>query len=277
MRRHHPELEPGAGVLGLVADPLHRAARGLGRVRLDQGRVEPWQVAAQRIELGGQVHRHVPSTVRGPSGAYAALALGLLEDLADADLVLGVAVAEQQADADALDLGVEQRLGRVARVGLAQRQHLGAHHVDPPAHALDQLALDDRLVVEVGREVEPVRVGEPEVGLDAALDPQVVLLAGRDDRADAPPRPREQPVEHRGARVDPRGDRAERLRRRRVPLRERVVGGLHEPDRLVVRRRLRLADDEGARAVDDEGVGHRPAGVDRQHPGVALGHCAASL
>ena len=91
--------------------------------------------------------------------------------------MLGVAVAEQQADADPLDPGVEQ-LGRsVADVRLAQRQHLGAHHVDPPAHALDLLARNDRLVVVVGREVEAVGVGEAEVGLDPALDPQVVLLA----------------------------------------------------------------------------------------------------
>ena len=41
----------GARLLGLVADLLQRAARGLGGVGLDQGRVEPREVAAQRVEL----------------------------------------------------------------------------------------------------------------------------------------------------------------------------------------------------------------------------------
>ena len=192
--------------------------------------------------------------------------------------MLGVAVAEQQADADPLDPGVEQLGGGLAGVGLAQRHHLVAEHVDPPAHALHPLARDERRVVVVGREVEPVGVRVAEVGLDPALDPQVVLLPGGDDRADLEALAREQPVEHRGAAVDPGGDRAERLLRGRVPLLERVVGGLHEADRLVLGRRLRLADDERARLVDDEGVGHRPAGVDRQHLGRSrLGHRAASL
>ena len=59
-----------------------------------------------------------------------------------------------------------------------------AHHVDPPPNPLHLLARDDRLVVVVGRDVEAVGVGEAEVGLDPALDPQVVLLPGGDDRAD---------------------------------------------------------------------------------------------
>jgi hypothetical protein len=53
---------------------------------------------------------------------------------------------------------------------------------------------------------------------------------------------------------------------------ERVVGGLHEAGRLVLGRGLRLADHERARVVDDEGVGHRPPGVDRQHARFALAH-----
>ena len=81
---------------------------------------------------------------------------------------------------------VEQLVGGLARVLLAQRQHLVAEHVDAAAHALHSLARDQRLVVVVGGDVEPVGVGEAEVGLDPALDLQVVLLAGGDDRADAP-------------------------------------------------------------------------------------------
>ena len=269
VRGHHPELERGAGLLRLVADLLHRPARGLGGVGLDQGRVEPREVAAQRIELRGQVDRHL--------AVHAPLGLDLGDDLRRSQLVLGIAVAEQEADADSLDPGVEQLDRSVADVLLAKRQDLGAHHVDPPADPLHLLARDDRLVVVVGRDVEAVGVGEAEVGLDPALDPQVVLVARRDDRADLASGPREQPVEHRRARVDPRGDPRERLLGARVPLLERVARRLHEADRLVLGRRLRLADDEAAGAVDDERVGHRPAGVDRQHARVSVRHSSPRL
>ena len=261
VRGHHPQLEAGAGLLGLVADRLQRAARGLGRVGLDQGRVEPRQVAALRIELRGEEHRDL--TVVAP------LRLLLLEDLPHPDLVLGVAVGEQQADADPVDAGVEQLGGGLARVLLAKRRHLLAEHVDPPAHPLHPLARHQGRVVVVGREVEAVGVRVAEVGLDPALDLQVVLLPGGDDRADLEALAREQPVEHRGAAVDARGDRAERLLRRRIPLLQGVAGRLHEADRLVVGRRLRLADHERSRLVDDERVGHRPAGVDREDSGPA--------
>ena len=108
MRGHHPQLEAGPGLLGLIAHRLQRAARGLGGVGLDQGRVQPRQVAAQRVELRGEEDRDLP--------VEAAARLLLVEDLADADLVLGVAVAEQQADADPLDLGVQQLRGGLAGV-----------------------------------------------------------------------------------------------------------------------------------------------------------------
>ena len=77
---------------------LQAAARGLGRVGLDQGGVQAREVAAQRVELRGEEDGHL--------AIGAPLRLLLLEDLADAELVLGVAVAEEQADADPLDAGV---------------------------------------------------------------------------------------------------------------------------------------------------------------------------
>ena len=264
VRGHDPELERGVRLLRLLADLLHRPARGLGGVGLDQGRVEPREVAAKRVELRGQVDRHL--------AVHAPLGLDLGDDLRRSQLVLGIAVAEQEADADSLDAGVEKLDRRVADVLLAKRQDLGAHDVDPPPHPLHLLARDDRLVVVVGRDVEAVGIGEAEVGLNPAFDPQVVLVARRDDRADVAPGPREQPVEHRRARVDPRGDPRERLLGARVPLLERVARRLHEADRLVLGRRLRLADDEAAGPVDDERVGHRPAGVDRQHARVSVSH-----
>ncbi len=264
VRGHHPQLEGGVSLLRLLADLLHRCAGGLGGVGLDQRRVEPREIAAQWVQLR--------SKVNGDRAVHAALGLDLGDDLRRPPLVRGVAVTEQEADADSLDAGVEE-LGRgFVDVLLAQRQDLGAHDVDSPTDSLHLLARDDRLVVVVGRDVETVGIREAEVGLNPALDPQVVLVAGRDDRADVAPGPREQAVEHRRARVDPGGDPRERLLGARVPLLERVVCRLHEADRLVLGRRLGLADDEAAGAVDDERVGHRPAGVDGKHARVSVSH-----
>jgi hypothetical protein len=264
VRRHHPQLEAGAAFLGAVANGLQSAARRLGGICLDQRRVEPRQVAPQRIEIRADVN--------GTTGTVPSVPLRLLDDLRAADLVLRVAIAEEQADADALDARVEQRRRRLAHILLAQRQHLLPHHVDPAADALHQLALDDRRVVVVGRDVEAVRVREPQVGLDPALDHQVVLLPGGDDRADPPPGAREQAVQHRRAAEDPRDDPRESLLRRHRPLAERVLGRRHEALGLVLGRRLRLADDERAGPVDDERVGHRAARVDREDARVpALG------
>ena len=111
-----------------LADRLQRAARGLGRVGLDQGRVEPREVAAHRVELRGEEDRHL--------AVRSALGLLLVDDLRHPQLVLGVAVAEQERDADPLDAGVEQLARRLAHVLLAERDHLVAEDVDAPAHAL---------------------------------------------------------------------------------------------------------------------------------------------
>ena len=127
----------------------------------------------------------------------------------------------------------------------------------------------------MGREMEAVGVGGAEIGLDAALEAQVVLVAGVDDAADPQALACQQPVEHRGPRVDAGDDGGKALLGRGVPLPERVARGRHEADRLVLRRGLGLADDERAVLVDDEGVGHRAARVDRQdawHPCTAVGH-----
>ena len=227
------------------------------------------QIPADRIELRGEVHGHV--------AVRTARRLLFLEDLPHPQLVLGAAVAVEQRDHDPLDAGVEQLCRGLVHVLLAKRQRLLPEAVDPPADTLHQLARDERLVVVVGRDVETIRVGIAEEGLDPALQLEVVLLTGGDDDADAPALALEQPVQHRGARVDPGGDGAERLLGRGSPLPESVARRVHEADRLVLGRRLGLADHERPHLVDDEGVGHRPAGVDRQHPRRTLSHRRVSL
>ncbi len=250
--------KPGARRLRAIANGTQRAARGLCGVALDDGRVQPREVAARGVQLGGDEQRHVAVERTG--------GLLLLEDLLHARLVGRVAVGEQQRDADALDAGVEQRGGRLAHVRLTQRQRLVAEQVDTPADAEDAVARHQRRVVVVGRDVQPVGVGVAEVGLDAALHLQRVLLAGGHDHADVEALRAKQPVEHRGAAEDARPDAREDVLLHQVPLAQRVVGGAHQAVALVLRRRLCLSDDEPAGLVDDERVGHRPAGVDRQHP-----------
>jgi hypothetical protein len=249
---HHAKLEAGPVLTGPVADPLESAPARLRRVCLDEGGVEAREVAARRVELGGEVHRD--------------FTVHLAQDVRRTQLVLGVAVGEQQADHDSLHTGVVQVSRGLAHVLFAQRQHLLAQHVDAPAHALHQLARHDRRVVEMGGDVEAVGVGVAQVGLDAALEPQVVLLSRGDEGADASALPLEQPVQHGRPAVDPGNDPGECLGRIRLPLPQGVLRGLHESGGLVVGSRLRLAHHEGAAIVDDEGVGHRAARVDGQYP-----------
>jgi len=139
--------------------------------------------------------------------------------------------------------------------------------LESPISSASQRAPTTPRVVMVGGDVQPVGVGEAEIGLHAALHLQRVLLPGGDDHADVEPVAGQQPVEHRGAAEHGRADLRERLRHRRVPLAHRVVGRHHQPAALVLGGRLRLADHEVAGLVDDEGVRHRPARVDRQDPG----------
>ena len=255
VRGHHAQVEPGAGLAGGLAHPLELLATGLGGVGLDQGRVQPREVAAHRIQLARQEDRDVGGQLGG--------------QLADPLLVLGVAIAVEQRDDDPLDVGVAQLGERGTRLVLVQRDRRLAEPVDPLPHPLDEAAGDERFVVVVGGDVQAVRVGIAEVGLDAALEPERVLGAAGDDDADPAPLALEQPVEHRRARVDAGDDSRQRRRRLAVPVGEGVARRGHESHRLVLRGGLGLADHELAGPVDDERVGHRPAGVDRQHPGVA--------
>ena len=268
MRGHHPQLEPGPGLAGSLRDGPQRAPGRLGRVGLDDGRVQARKIAPLRVELGGQVDGR-----RGPVEVAAGDLLA--HDLGHALLVLAVAVAEQERDHDALHPRVQEPGRGLAGVLLAQGQHLLAEDVDAPAHSEHALAGDEGLVVMVGDQVQAVGVRVAEVGLDAALHLEHVLVPGGHDRAHAPALPAEEPVEHRRAREDPARDRRERLRGRAVPLAQRVLGGVHEPLRLVFGGGLRLAHDEVAGLVHDEGVGHRAARVYGQDLRPVLGRNGA--
>lgn len=218
VRGHDPQVEGGARLARHAAHLLQLLARGLGRVGLDQRGVQAREVAPHRVELGGQEHRAV--------AVLAARALDLVDDLLDALLVRGVAVRVEQAHDDRLDALVEQLLGGLARLVLVERDRDVAEQVDALANALHQLARHERLVVVVRRDVQPVGVGKAEVGLDPALQAQVVLETARDDAADAPALALEQPVEHRRAGVDPRDDAGERRLGIGLPVPQRVTRGL---------------------------------------------------
>ena len=257
VRGHHPQLEARAGSLGAFTHGAQRAPRRLGRVALDDGGVEAREVAPHRVELGGDEERDL--------AVERARGLLLLEDLAHARLVTGVAVGEQEGHADALDRRVEQRAGGFAHVFLAQRQHLVAEQVDPAADTVDALARHQRRIVVVGGDVQPVGVGVAEVGLDAALHLQRVLLTGGDDHADVEAFAREQSVQHCRAAEHSRANTRKDLVGHEIPLAQRVVDRVHQPGALVVGRRLCLPDDEASGLVDDECICHRAAGVDRKH------------
>ncbi|MEZ5074203.1 MAG: hypothetical protein R2691_05125 [Solirubrobacterales bacterium] len=108
----------------------------------------------------------------------------------------------QQADDDGLDLLVEQLGGRLLDFVLVERDGLVAEDVDPPAHAPHPLERDERLVVVVGDDVQLVRIGHAEPGLNPALEAEVVLEPAGDDAADALALALEQAIEHRRAGVD---------------------------------------------------------------------------
>jgi hypothetical protein len=127
----------------------------------------------------------------------------LPDRLAHGALVLGVQEREQQADRHGLDLGLAQRVDRLAHAAVVERLDLpvGAH---PLAHAEAQLARDERLGPALGQRVErravlapdldhvakPGRRDEPGAGA-AALEQRV----GRDGH----------PVRERAGLLDPRG------------------------------------------------------------------------
>ena len=177
--------------------------------------------------------------------------------------MLGVAIAVEEVDHDPLHPGVAQLGQRCPGLVLVEWDRHLAEHVDALAHALDQLARDQRLVVVVGGDVEAVGVRIAQVGLDPALQAQRVLHAAGDDDAHPPTLAFEQPVEHGGAGVDPGHDPGKRRLGLGVPVAQRVAGRGHEAHRLVLGSGLGLAHHELAVAVDHERVGHGPAGVDR--------------
>ena len=127
-----------------------------------------------------------------------------------------------------------------------------------PANAQDALARHQRFVVVVRDDVEAVGERIAEIGLNGALGPEIVLHAPAHDDADLAPLALQQAVEHGGAGIDSSLEVREARVQPQVPVVQCVLRRLDEADRFIVRRRLRLADDEVAVLIDQEGIRHRP-------------------
>ena len=165
----------------------------------------------------------------------------LAQRLADAALVLGVQEREQQAHRDRLDVGLAQRLDRLADAVVVERLDL-AVRAHPLAHGEAQVARHERLRPALGEVVER----------------RAVLARELDQVAEA-------------LRGDERGARAAALEQRvggdRHPVREgRHVGGVdgleaaHHPLRLVVGRARHLGGHDSP-AIQRHQVGEGSSNI----------------
>jgi len=182
-----------------------------------------------------------------------------------------------EADAEAFHALLQQFPDGSLHLVLVQGKDLLPGQVDAAPDAPDPFPRDEWLVVGVGCDMEPVRVGVTEVGLDSPFQPEGVLLSGGDEQADPAPPPGEQTVQHCSAGVNARDDLRESLfGGHPAPVSKGIIQGVHEGDALVFRRGLGLADHELSGRVDEKGVGHRTARIDGQHPGPASHELPAS-
>ncbi len=151
-----------------------------------------------------------------------------------------------------------------------KRNGFGAEEIDAAAHALHPLAGYQRLVVTMRRDLETILIGIAKIGLDAALELEVIFHAGRHDDAEAAALALEKAVEHRRAGIDAGRHFRKHRFRGLAPLRQCVLHRAAEADRFIGGRRLRLADHEASRVVDEERIRHGAAGI---HGHDELIHC----
>ncbi|MPL90461.1 hypothetical protein SDC9_36511 [bioreactor metagenome] len=260
MRRHHPEVEFRAVLLEGGGDLLQRLARRLGGEGLEDRGVGAMGFLAHRVIVGRGEDRN--GLARGRDL--------FLDQIAHPPLMRGVAVGVQQRDHDALDLLRDQFARRGAGAVLAQRDHHVARHVDPLHHATGQVARHQRLVIVMGVQVDAVFIGEAEIGLRGAAHAVEILHPRIDDQPGAQPLALHHAVEHGGAGIDAGLDPRERLLERQPPTFQPFLRAGDQAERLVLRRGLRFADNEVAVTVDEERVGHRPAGIDAKHLNAAV-------
>ncbi len=209
--------------------------------RVDDGRGRAPVLAHGRVELVRERHRDA-----GPL---------LLEDLADAALVVRVGDRPQQADADRLHLRAAGGVDRLAYRVLVERAVLAALRVDPPADLERQPPRDVGLRVR-DREVEGLHLPALAQGQDVgeALRGQERGARGGalDDR-----------VGGAGRRVHEQVGVAEQLLEREVEAfadhAQRLAAALEH----ALRRGQRLVEREPAVGVGEHDVGEGAAGVDR--------------
>ncbi len=263
-QRLHAILE--AVLLGNVLDALELLAAARGRIGFDQHAVEPRLLAHDRAHLVARVDEHLGLRL---------LRL-LAHDLGDAALVRRIHVREQQADADRLDLVLDERLGRRAGLVLVERDHDVAELVDPLGDAMRAPPRHQRIGMMMGDRVEPIGIGIVGPGLQAAAHEDHILDALGRDEPEPAAGAREQRVEHAGAGVEHHIDARKELVEREAPGVGRVLCRGDEALALVMRRGRRLADLEPAVGIDQDRVRHGAAGIDADDDWVAERHGRAS-
>ena len=257
---HDAQIEARPLLLYPAVDLLELLPGWLGGKGLHGQGVHARKVAPHGIVVRGEEQGHV----QAPGADH------LLGDLLHLELVGRVAVGEEEVDADGFDAQIQQLSDRSPRLILVQGDRLVAEDVGPLGHAAHEVAGHEGLVVLVGADVEPVRVGVAEIALDPPLEAEVVLHPLGHDHADPAPLSLQEAVEHGGSRVDPGRQGGECLLDRHVPVGQGVPGGAEKALALVLRGRLGLAHHELPFIVDDEGVGQGSPGIDGQDPGCSF-------
>ena len=196
----------------------------------------------------------------------------LLDDRLRLQLVGRVDERVEEEDPDHLGSAVDQLLRGGLDLVLVQRDEdiAGRERAtsvqrsadDPLADADHHPGLDERRRVAAQLLVEDVllRLAEPREG--ALRDHDVVPAAG-DDQADPGAAEGEDRVQDRRARVDADARPPVDVGRCQPEVAGRVDDRLHVALRLVLTVRQRLADMERPVLAEEDAVGHRAAGVDR--------------
>ena len=260
MRGHDAQLELTAEILRAVGNLLELTARRFCRIGLDGHGVQPGEILHDGIKLGRKIHGN-------------ALALAFHHPqrcLLDRIFMRAVDIGEQQVDDDALDIHVEQLGDGSFGFVFVKWNGFRAEKIDAAADTLHTLARNQRLVMAMGGDLEAVLIGIAEIGLNAALELEVIFHARRHDDAEPAALALQQTVEHRSAGIDAGRHFRKHRFRGLAPLRQRILYRAAEADRFIGRRRLRFANDKAPRIVDEKRIRHGATGI---HGHDVLIHC----
>ena len=248
-------------------DAFQLRAAPRGGIGFDQHAVQPRLLADHGADLVARIDADVSL---GPLNLFS-------NDLCNALLVRRVHMREQEADADPLNLVLDQRLGRSSRFVLVHRNDHVAELVHALGHTIGPAAGHQGCRMLVRDRVQPIRIGIVGPGLQAAAHQDHILSALGGDQPQPASGAREQRVQHAGARIEHNVNAAEQLVQRNAPGFCRILGRGQKAFGLIARRRRGFADLEPPVLIDQDGVGHSAASVDTDDDWVQHGRfCMAT-